>query len=430
MMRKIYLICFLVLMAISCKKEMMEPVSMPIRNEITFSVGEKGKSYSELTDVNEIGASGKPIKVACVYSSDMNAPKFNADFIKGDEGKISTGYYYPADGTVSIAAVYPSTAITYSYSTSTGSHATFSWNAAVAEKDVVSAQMMGISHRSSSLDLQFNHVLSGVTVACKGQDASATYRIRRVSLTGRRAGVYDIFDDEWDDAQGTEGTLVLLSTATNLSSTSFLDLGKGLFVPGSVSLNIQWECSKGDYSYEYNITRDLEIIQGQRTDIKVSLGSGIVDVEFGLGGMGVKPWEEDESNGLNVPHSNVFLPIYSSLPSKRLMASRDGSTLSASNNGFSKVIVYKVYPGETLTLDNGDRFFGTFPVSAFCSETSFLTTGETIRTFEKLDADRFKGEQVTVPVGMNWLLCTVDKAKANDDDSIQLVKGDDFPPRT
>mgnify|MGYP003294592041 CR=1 FL=1 len=282
-MKRLNTILALVLGAValtSCNKDLHGPEAYFSDGEIIF--GSRGvlvetKAFTETTN-DVLQASG--FGVAAVFDSD-NSVMFNAAVAYNSTDGVYRGsnrYYYPSTGTVSFYGVYPSSqAITL-----TSGVATLAYTQN-ADTDLVGVAVKNVAKQNNPVQMDFEHLLSQVTVQCKGYDANVDYKVTSISIKNANGGTYAYADDSWTRSS-TLADYSYLSTATAVASDAMTSVGSPMsFVPGDIDLTIAWKCyNKGTETVvsENEETVSTTIAKGKHTSINLTLPSNASEVTF------------------------------------------------------------------------------------------------------------------------------------------------------
>ena len=263
----------------SCNKELDSPSPFIGNNEIAF--GSRGvivgtRAFTETTNAL-LQANG--FGVAAILDAD-NSTMFNAavayESADGVYRVPGSHYYYPSSGTVSFYGVYPSSqAITLSSGVAT---LAYSQN---ADTDLVGVAVRNVARQNAPVQMDFEHLLSQVTVQCKGYDTTVDYKVTSISIKNANGGTYAYADDSWTRSS-TLADYSYLSTDTAVASDAMTPVGSPMsFVPGDIDLTVAWKCfNKGTETVisENEETVSTNITKGKHTSINLTLPSNSSEI--------------------------------------------------------------------------------------------------------------------------------------------------------
>lgn len=275
-------------------------------NEIRF--GSNGvrigtRAFVE-TDDSRLQAGG--FKVAAVIDAD-NSVMFNSAVAYNSTDavyRVSGGsYYFPTEGTMSFYGVYPaSQAIAVSDGVATLAYTQNS------DTDLVAAKATGVARQSTAVLMTFDHLLSQVSIKAQGENTGVDYKLKSVKITDANGGTYSFADDSWTPGSTTaEYTVYSNATGMAVSTSGKTDVGSAMsFVPGTVSLNVVWECyNKGTAvlvsSNDQSVSVTIE--KGKHSTLNLTLPSNSSELTFVTS---VSGWVKDNQNIEVKPKEFVF----------------------------------------------------------------------------------------------------------------------------
>lgn len=263
----------------SCTRELDAPTPFNGDNEIAF--GSRGvlvetKTFVETT--NELLQAGG-FKAAAVIDGD-NSTMFNAAVAyESGDGVYrvpENHYYYPISGTMSFYGVYPASQdITLSDGIATLVYTQD------AETDLVGVAVRNVAKRNTAVQMDFAHLLSQVTVRCKGHEKSVDYKVTSIVINNADGGTYSYDDDSWT-GNTTLADYAYLDAATSISTDAMTGVGSPMsFVPGDIGLTVAWECynkGSGTLISENEETVSVKLTKGKHTSINITLPSNTSEI--------------------------------------------------------------------------------------------------------------------------------------------------------
>lgn len=269
------ILCGLVIVA-SCNesKETLRSFSGE-DNEIRFgSNGVRVESKSFIETTNSI-LQDNGFKAAVVLDGDNNV-MFNTAVVYDNTDAVyrvpDEHYYYPSEGTVSIYGVYPPSELIFVDS----GEATVTY-AQNQDEDLVGAKAVAVTRQSTPVFMEFEHLLSQVTVSVKTDSPNVVCKLFGITLTDADGGVYSFADENWS-LGGTVGDYVFFSSRDGQSvTTNASEVGEAMsFIPGTISLNVKWKCynkTGGELVSDNDRTVGVELLKGRHSTLNLTLPS-------------------------------------------------------------------------------------------------------------------------------------------------------------
>lgn len=227
------------------------------------------KSFVE-TDVGII--SNRGFICAAVVDGD-NSTMFNTHLTNDGSNHFivkDQTYYYPESGTMSFYAVYP---ITQSISISGGA-ATLEYGHN-GETDLVAACRKNVSKSGSPVSMSFGHILSQVSIQCKGEDTEADYKLKGIQISAPLSAKFQYSDTTWRNEASGDAIPFYSGSAMSIATSSFTDVGSPMsFIPCNAKIKVQWECynkgtSRKTGSYDQEVYTSLTM--GHHVTLKLKL---------------------------------------------------------------------------------------------------------------------------------------------------------------
>lgn len=280
----------------SCNKLGDMGFSCSGNNEIRFGsngVRVETKAFTETTN-NILQTNG--FKVAAVIDTD-NSTMFNKTVTYSGGFYTVSGehYYYPSEGTMSFYGAYPASEVIAIDGTSGEATLTYVQN---ADTDLVAAKATEVAKQSTAVNLTFDHLLSQVSIKAKGENSAVDYKVKSVIITNVDGGTYSFDDNSWTPSATTaDYTVYSDGTGMAVSTSEKTAVGEAMsFVPGTVSLNVVWECyNKGTStlisSNDQSVNVTLE--KGKHSTLNLTLPSNSSDLSFVTS---VGPWQIDNQD--------------------------------------------------------------------------------------------------------------------------------------
>lgn len=200
-------------------------------------------------------------------------------------------YYYPAESTVSIYGVYPGS---YGF-TKKGSEVSVEYSTD-CKVDLTVAKAFNVTKRATPVQLEFNHILSQVTVAAKTDNKNIDCYLYGIEIITREGGIYYFDDGGWDINDYEPLTVCFYEDEKKLS-TNLSDIGGAMsFIPGTVSLKVYWSCwnKDGCLISDNAQTVSVNLPKGKHTTLNLTLSSS--NASEILIETSVQPWATDEQN--------------------------------------------------------------------------------------------------------------------------------------
>ena len=299
------ILCGLVIVA-SCSQSKEMPQSLSGEcNEIRFGsngVRVESKSFVETTN-SLLQANG--FKAAVVVDSDSSV-MFNTSVVYDNTDAVyrvpDEHYYYPSEGTVSIYGVYPSSEI---ISVSSGeATVTYAQN---PDEDLVGAKAVAVERQSTPVLMEFEHLLSQVTMTVKTDNPNIACKLYSITLTDADGGVYSFTDDSWV-LNETKGDYQFFNSSEGESvATDKSDVGEAMsFMPGKVDLDVKWKCFNrvgNDLVSENDQTVSVELVKGKHSTLNLTLPSNSSEITLVTT---IDPWIEVERDIEVKPQEFVF----------------------------------------------------------------------------------------------------------------------------
>lgn len=254
-----------------CGRTLVYEDAVPKKGEIRFGV--KGvlidtKSVSE-TSVSSLVGNG--FNCAAVFDDD-NSVMYNTSVAQSDDyfRVPDKPYFFPAVGTMSFYAVYPKT-----QSIAMDGAVALTDYSQNAVSDLVVAKNENVGKQSDAVNLPFDHILSQVSVRCKGSDTSVDYVVKSIILTAPNGGTYDISNGEWI-TRGGQTDYTYFNGNKTVSTIAKTSVGESMsFVPGEIGLRVVWSCDEKGASTnviaEYDESTSVVLVQGKRSTLNVTL---------------------------------------------------------------------------------------------------------------------------------------------------------------
>lgn len=264
-------------------------------NEIRFGsngIRVETKSFTETTN-SLLQANG--FKAAVVVDAD-NSVMFNAAVAYDSTDAVyrvaGEHYYYPSEGTVSLYGVYPSSEI---ISVDSGA-ATVAYTHN-PDEDLVGAKAVAVARQSAPVHMEFEHLLSQVTMTVKTDNPNTLCKLYGITLTDAEDGVYAFTDDSWTPG-GTVGNYVFFSSPDGQNVTTVAsEVGEVMsFIPGTISLNVKWKCynlTSGEIVSDNDKTVSVELTKGKHSTLNLTLPANSSELMLVTT---VVPWVEESQD--------------------------------------------------------------------------------------------------------------------------------------
>lgn len=380
------ILCGLVIVA-SCNesKEMSRPF-FGEDSEIRFGsngIRVESKSFVEATN-SLLQANG--FKAAVVVDSD-NSVMFNAAVAYDGNDDVyrvpDEHYYYPSEGTVSIYGVYPSSEL---ISVSSG-EATVSY-VQNPDEDLVGAKAVAVARQSTPVLMEFEHLLSQVTVSVKTDSPNVVCKLFGITLTDADGGVYSFADENWS-LGGTVGDYVFFSSQDGQSiTTNTSEVGEAMsFIPGTILLNVKWKCynkTGGELVSDNDRTVGVELVKGKHSILNLTLPSNSSELSLVTS---VGEWITEEQGviiGPDITYSvNIAAGGTVTLPSFNITEGTAGHI----NWGDGTKEPFNYEPAKSVINDNKITFSHTY--------TSDFTGDVEIYIYKGKLSGEFPGEEMS-----------------------------------
>mgnify|MGYP003294373492 CR=1 FL=1 len=264
-------------------------------NEIRFGsngIRVETKSFTETTN-SLLQANG--FKAAVVVDAD-NSVMFNVAVAYDSTDAVyrvsGEHYYYPSEGTVSLYGVYPSSEI---ISVDSGA-ATVAYTHN-PDEDLVGAKAVAVARQSAPVHMDFEHLLSQVTMTVKTDNPNTLCKLYGITLTDAEGGVYAFTDDSWTPG-GTVGNYVFFSSPDGQNVTTVAsEVGEVMsFIPGTISLNVKWKCynlTSGEIVSDNDKTVSVELTKGKHSTLNLTLPANSSELMLVTT---VVPWVEESQD--------------------------------------------------------------------------------------------------------------------------------------
>lgn len=300
------ILCGLVIVA-SCSQSKEMPQSLSGEcNEIRFGsngVRVESKSFVETTN-SLLQANG--FKAAVVVDSDSSV-MFNTSVAYDSKDAVyrvpDEHYYYPSKGTVSIYGVYPSSELI-----SVGSGKATVTYAQNSDEDLVGAKAIAVAPQSAPVLMEFEHLLSQVTMTVKTDNPNIVCKLYGITLTDADGGVYSFADDSWVLNETTEDYLFFNSSTGESVNTTVSEVGEAMsFMPGKVDLNVRWKCFNKvseDIVSDNNQTVSVDLEKGIHSTLNLTLPYNSSEITLVTT---VEPWVEDSQDVEVKPAGKEFV---------------------------------------------------------------------------------------------------------------------------
>ena len=288
-MKKTFVIlAAMALAASACNNEKVEPL-FEGQTEFCFAVDAPEMqvvSKADLTSNTKTDIQTSGFTCACVNNGD-NSLNFNTTWAyKSDKGAYfaAQSYYYPASGTISCYAVYPSTTIGNDFKVSYTSDGT---------TDLLAAKVTNYQKPNpvQAINLTFNHALSEVKVQVVGTNTSLDYEVTKVEvIDAPTTGTLDLSADTWA-AGTTKGNVTYSTTATAVKNDGNFSAKTGTmtkigdtksFIPGTAACKVRlsWVIKQGSNTlktFTDVASEGIDLTKGAQNIINVYLGAGGLD---------------------------------------------------------------------------------------------------------------------------------------------------------
>ena len=353
------ILCGLVIVA-SCNesKEMLRSFSGE-DNEIRFgSNGVRVESKSFIETTNSI-LQDNGFKAAVILDGDNNV-MFNTAVVYDNTDAVyrvpDEHYYYPSEGTVSIYGVYPPSEL---ISVDSGeATVTYAQN---PDEDLVGAKAVAVTRQSTPVFMEFEHLLSQVTVSVKTDSPNVVCKLFGITLTDADGGVYSFADENWS-LGGTVGDYVFFSSRDGQSvTTNVSEVGEAMsFIPGTISLNVKWKCynkTSGELVSDNDRTVGVELLKGRHSTLNLTLPSNSSELTLVTS---VGEWIAEERSvvmGPDITYSvNVAAGGTVTLPSFNIAEGTAGDI--SWGDGITESFDYE--PAKSVISDNKITFSHTY----------------------------------------------------------------------
>lgn len=189
-------------------------------------------------------------------------------------------YFYPKEGTMSFYGVYPLTEVIdvdgEGVATVAYTHDT--------EEDLTVAKAVAVSRQPLPVAMDFEHLLSQVTMTAKTDNANLTCRIYGITVTAADGGTYDFNGGGWT-LNTTSCDYAFFAAADGKAVTVTADtIGSAMsFMPGAAKLNIKWKCFNkvgGQLLSSNDQTVDVELEKGKHLTLNLTLSSNSSEMTF------------------------------------------------------------------------------------------------------------------------------------------------------
>lgn len=276
----------------SCNKLPSAGVS---NNEIRFEntgIGVETKAFYEVTD-EDIEING--FNIAAIVDNG-NGVMFNKAVTYNKDSYTVPGehYYWPVSGTMSFYGVYPKTqAIGISSGVATLSYTQNS------DTDLIAAKATGVSKTSSAVALNFDHILSQVSIKVQGKETTVDYKVFSVTLTAPDGGTYAYSNGTWTPSSTTADYSVYSNgSGIPVVTDAMTALGSPMsFVPGKAKLNVVWKCynktGTKDLVCAKDVTVDVTLTKGKNTTFNLTLSFSASGLTFNSS---VGEWVSEEQS--------------------------------------------------------------------------------------------------------------------------------------
>ena len=264
-------------------------------NEIRFGsngIRVETKSFTETTN-SLLQANG--FKAAAVVDTD-NSVMFNAAVAYDSTDAVyrvsGEHYYYPSEGTVSLYGVYPSSEI---ISVDSGA-ATVAYTHN-PDEDLVGAKALAVARQSAPVLMEFEHLLSQVTMTVKTDNPNTLCKLYGITLTDADGGVYAFTDDSWTPGDIVGDYVFFSSTDGQNVTTVASEVGEVMsFIPGTISLNVKWKCynlTSGEIVSDNDKTVSVELTKGKHSILNLTLPANSSELMLVTT---VVPWVEESQD--------------------------------------------------------------------------------------------------------------------------------------
>lgn len=275
-------------------------------NEIRFGsngIRVESKSFVETTNPL-LQANG--FKAAVVVDGDSSV-MFNSTVAYDNTDAVyrvpGEHYYYPSEGTVSIYGVYPSSEL---ISVNSGeATVTYSQN---PDEDLVGAKAVAVARQSTPVLMEFEHLLSQVTMTVKTDNPNTVCKLYDITLEDADGGVYSFADDDWV-LNETAGVYPIFNSSSGESvTTAKSDVGEAMsFMPGRVAVNVKWKCfNKGsnDLVSDNDQKVSVNLEKGKHSTLNMILPSNSSEITL-VTTVGL--WMEDKQDIEVKPEEKEFV---------------------------------------------------------------------------------------------------------------------------
>lgn len=143
--------------------------------------------------------------------------------------------------------------------------------------DLIASEMYGMDAEHTPVALTFKHILSQMSIFCKGIDPTVDYELTSVVVSSPESGNYSFLSGQWE--AGTLKGRELLCEPSAVPSDSPSAAGEtATYLPGMVNVAVSWNCLKDGVtvgSYEGGIV--VELSEGVRHSIVLNLPANGLD---------------------------------------------------------------------------------------------------------------------------------------------------------
>lgn len=291
-MKKYFFLAAAVVLLTSCQKSLNETDS--IRREIRLGLSAieyETKAFVESTN-STLQSNG--FKAAVVIDAD-NSTMFNKAVVYSNGAYIVPGerYYFPNEGTVSFYGIYPADEF-ISIAADGKASVTYTHN---SDDDLIVAKKNGVASQSDAVALEFEHLLSQVSIHVKTDDPNVVCNLHELSINDSKGGIYSFVDSIWTLNDNKAKYIFYSNTGGQTVTTTASAVGSAIsLMPGEVSLNVLWKCySKNGQQLLSNndVTIPVTLTKGKRTAISLLLPAKASEAKVSSS---VKAWNDESQN--------------------------------------------------------------------------------------------------------------------------------------
>lgn len=279
-------------MLASCQKSLNETDS--IRREIRLGLSTieyETKAFVESTN-STLQSNG--FKAAGVIDAD-NSTMFNKAVVYSNGAYIVSGehYYFPNEGTVSFYGIYPADEVITIASDGKAS-VVYAHN---SDDDLIGAKKKAVARQSDAVALDFEHLLSQVSINTKSDDANVVCKLYSLTVNDANGGTYSFEDGNWTLNETKVNYTFFSNTGGQVVTTTASAVGSAMsLMPGEVTLNVKWKCydKNGDRLLSNNdVTIPVTLTKGKRTAITLLLPAKASEIKVSSS---VDAWNDESQN--------------------------------------------------------------------------------------------------------------------------------------